>query len=188
MKLQIPEGWYKLAPNDLVYEGDKFHRNYGDWELTLNYQVDGGPQSIPYTYIREIGSKHSIYNKQTMKNIDITLTADEAVVIWRIFNEFGASNQRKEFERSQAYREGIDGGSSGYSNLVKEWNNIVNQNTMWNKINNALHKADIIAPTYKAEPTIKIGNDEVKFENGQIKVGCTVISNELVKQIAAKLK
>jgi hypothetical protein len=33
-----------------------------------------------------------------------------------------------------------------------------------------------------------VGGNEVKFENGQIKVGYTVISNELVKQIAAKLK
>jgi hypothetical protein len=37
-------------------------------------------------------------------------------------------------------------------------------------------------------PAIMVGGNEVKFENGQIKVGCTVISNELVKQIAAKLK
>ena len=185
MKLQIPEGWYKLAPNDLVYEGDKFHRNYGDWELTCNYDI--GLQSTPYTYIREINSKHSKYNKETMKNIDITLTADEAVVIWRLLNELGASYKREEFERSGAYRSGFAGGD-GYSNLEKEWKTIHNQPILWGKINTALHKADIIASTYKAEPTIKIGNDEVKFEKGQIKVGCTVVSNELVKQIAAKLK
>ena len=186
MKQQIPEGWYKLNPKETIYQGDKFQRvETGPWELTCNY--DSGLQTTPYTYIREINSKHSKYNKETMKNIDITLTADEAVVIWRLLNELGASYKREEFERSGAYRSGFAGGD-GYSNLEKEWKTIHNQPILWGKINTALHKADIIASTYKAEPTIMVGGNEVKFENGQIKVGCTVISNELVKQIAAKLK
>jgi hypothetical protein len=186
MKPLIPEGWYELNPNDLVYRGDKVHQ-YGDWQLSDNYRVGGGPQSKPYTYIREINSKHSKYNKETMKNIDITLTADEAVVIWRLFNELGVSYKREEFERSGAYRSGFAGGD-GYSNLEKEWKTIHDPPILWGKINTALHKANIIASRYKAEPAIMVGGNEVKFENGQIKVGCTVISNELVKQIAAKLK
>lgn len=43
-------------------------------------------------------------------------------------------------------------------------------------------------PTFKIPPTIVVGNDIVEFRKGSIKVGCTTVSNALVREIAEYLK
>ena len=121
----------------------------------------------------------------TMKTVNINIDEETLVVLWRIFNQLGATPQRDEFKKTKVYKDGIEG--SGYTNLAAEFEAVA-YSKLWNVLNNAAKTNDIDVRYFNIEPPIMAAGHEVKFENGQIKVGCTTISNEVVKQIAAKLK
>ena len=154
-KIQIPEGWYQLNPEERVCEGDKFFRPaFGEWELSGNYR--NGQQSTEYVYIRngspptpfKIGDKVEVSGKTGVIHGERTY----------LKNGFGYSIK---------FDEAIETKDFGYSLTI------------------ASLREDLIK--HQEKPIMAAGY-EVKFEAGHIKVGCQTISNEVVKQIAAKLK
>jgi len=153
-KIQIPEGWYQLNPEERVREGDKFFRpSFGEWELSGNYP--SGQQSTEYVYIRngspptpfKIGDKVEVSGKTGVIHGE------------RTYLKAG-------FGYSIKFDEAIENKDLGHLYVISI-------------------REDLIK--HQEKPIMAAGY-EVKFESGQIKVGCQTISNEVVKQIAAKLK
>ena len=162
MKNEIPEGWYKLNPEEKVCSGDKFQRySTSDWEYSCNNFGDRC-QSVGFTYIRKIDSEYSTYNPTPFK------IGDKVVI-----NGYNGT-----IHSDRLYL------SAGYGYLIT-FDRLFNINELRYSSNIIPFRDCFIK---RQEPAIMVGGNEVKFENGNIKVGCTVVPNELVKQIAAKLK
>jgi hypothetical protein len=119
-----------------------------------------------------------------MKNIIITLTETEAIVLYRFLNLISS---RSFYEKTMAMKDKFHSFKEDFKGLEKETESVLQKNyTVWTKINNELQKQGV-DPNKNPAPAIKIGDNEVEFKDGGVQVGCTFVAKETVEAVYKRL-
>lgn len=119
-----------------------------------------------------------------MKNITITLTETEAVVLYRFLNLVSVEDF---YKKIMALKNKWNYFAEDFKGLEAEAKIVLqSQFTIWNKIDREL-KNQGVDPGKNPAPAIKIGNNEVEFKDGGVQVGCTFVPKETVEAVYKRL-